>query len=355
MVHDVTGKARWQAWLEGGAADEITLRENEAAWQRLRLRPRVLRGLDGSHLRCPLGARTLPHPIFVAPMAHQAALHPQAEAGCAVAAAALGAGFVLSCQSNTPMEDIARLYLADAGRGALWCQLHWLHTREACLAYLQRAADAGFEAAVLTLDAPVQGFRDRERASGFTLAAGTGNANLPERPEHTLAELLAAAPTWRELAWLIQRSPLPLWLKGVLHPQDAVLAAEHGAGGLIVSNHGARQLDTVLATADALPDVAAANGGRLPLLVDGGLRRGTDVLKALALGAQAVLVGRPVARALAADGARGVAGALRQLLDELTIAMALCGLREPAQAPDAARAGDFFARLPVNAINSRLS
>jgi 4-hydroxymandelate oxidase len=354
MVHDVTGKARWQAWLEGGAADEITLRENEAAWQRLRLRPRVLRGLDGSHLRCPLGARTLPHPIFVAPMAHQAALHPQAEAGCAVAAAALGAGFVLSCQSNTPMEDIARLYLADAGRGALWCQLHWLHTREACLAYLQRAADAGFEAAVLTLDAPVQGFRDRERASGFTLAAGTGNANLPERPDHTLAELLAAAPTWRELAWLIQHSPLPLWLKGVLHPQDAVLAAEHGAGGLIVSNHGARQLDTVLATADALPDVAAANGGRLPLLVDGGLRRGTDVLKALALGAQAVLVGRPVGRALAADGARGVAGALRQLLDELTIAMALCGLREPAQAPDAARAGDFFARLPANATNSRL-
>ncbi len=354
MVHDMTRQAGWQAWLEGGAADEITLRENEAAWQRLRLRPRVLRGLDGSHLRCRVGARTLPHPVFVAPMAHQAALHPQAEAGCAVAAAALGAGFVLSCQSSTPMEDIARLYLADAGRGALWCQLHWLHTREASLAYLQRAADAGFEAGVLTLDAPVQGFRDRERASGFVLTLGTGSVNLPSSPAHTLIDLLAAAPTWADLAWLVQRSPLPLWLKGALHPQDAVLAAEHGASGLIVSNHGARQLDTVLATADALPDVAAANRQRLALMVDGGVRRGTDVLKALALGAQAVLVGRPVARALAADGAQGVARALRQLLDELTIAMALCGLRQPSQAAEAAAAGDFFAPFHANASHSRL-
>ncbi len=355
MVHDMTGNAGWQAWLDGGAADEITLRENEVAWQRLRLRPRVLRALDGSHLHCRVGARALPHPVFVAPMAHQAALHPHAEAGCAVAAAALGAGFVLSCQSNTPMEDIARLYLADAGRGALWCQLHWLHTREACLAYLQRAADAGFEAAVLTLDAPVQGFRDRERASGFTLPAAVRSVNLAVEPAHTLAELLAAAPTWADLAWLAQRSPLPLWLKGVLHPQDAVLAAGHGASGLIVSNHGARQLDTALATADALPDVVAANGERLPILVDGGLRRGTDVLKALALGAQAVLVGRPVARALAANGTQGVARALRQLLDELTIALALCGLREPAQAAPTAAVGDLFAPRHGNAINSRLS
>lgn len=354
MVDPVSTQPGWQAWLDGGAADEITLRENVAAWQGLRLCPRVMRDLAGSHTRCRLGPRTLPHPVFVAPMAHQAALHPQAEAGCAVAAAAMGAGFVLSCQSSTPLEDVARLYLADAGRGALWCQLHWLHTRDACLAWLQRAADAGFEAAVLTLDAPVQGFRDRERASGFALPAGVRSVNLPPQPERRLEELLAAAPTWDDLAWLTQRSPLPVWLKGVLHPQDAALAADHGACGLIVSNHGARQLDTVLATADALPEVALANRNRLPLLVDGGVRRGTDVLKAFALGAQAVLVGRPVARALATDGAEGVARVLRQLLDELAIAQALCGLREPAQAAEAAAAGDFFAPRHANASNSRL-
>lgn len=348
------GEAPWQAWLEGGAADQITLRENEAAWQHLRLRPRLMQALAGSHLRCAIGARRLPHPVFVAPMAHQAALHPQGEAGCALAAAALGAGFVLSCQASTPLEDVARLYLADPGRGSLWCQLHWLGSREATLAYIRRAADAGFEVAVLTLDAPVQGFRDRERASGFTLPAGVRSVNLPPPAPQGLAALLAAAPTWADLAWLTRHSPLPVWAKGVLHPQDAVLAADHGASGLIVSNHGARQLDTVIASADALPAVAEANAGRLPILIDGGIRRGTDVIKALGLGAQAVLVGRPVARALAAQGAQGVAQALRQLLDELTIALALCGLRQPADAAKAAQAGDLFAAHHVNAKNSRL-
>lgn len=350
----MTGEPAWQAWLDGGAADEITLRDNEAAWQRLRLRPRLMRPLEGSHLRTPLGTRSLPHPLFIAPMAHQAVLHPQAEAGCAVAAAALGAGFVLSCQASTALEDVARLYLADPGRGALWCQLHWLGSREATLAYIQRAADAGFESAVLTLDAPVQGFRDRERATGFTLPAGVRSVNLPAATPTDLAALLAAAPTWADLAWLTRHSPLPVWAKGVLHPQDAVLAAEHGASGLIVSNHGARQLDTAIASADALPAVAEANAGRLPLMVDGGIRRGTDVLKALGLGAQAVLVGRPMARALAAQGAQGVAQALRQLLDELSIALALCGLRQPVDAATAARHGDLFAPHHVNAKNSRL-
>lgn len=346
--------AAWHAWLEGGAADEITLRDNEAAWQALRLRPRVLRDLAGSQLGCTVGGRVLPHPLFVAPMAHQSALHPQAEVGCAVAAAALGASFVLSCQASTALEDVARLYLADRGRGTLWCQLHWLDTRDTSLGYLQRAADAGFEAAVLTVDAPVQGHRDRERASGFLLPPGAGSVNLPPTAPHTLASLLAAAPTWRDLAWLTGHSPLPVWVKGVLHPQDAVLAAEHGASGLIVSNHGGRQLDTAPATAQALPEVAQAIGQRLPILVDGGLRRGTDVVKAFALGAQGVLVGRPIARALADGGAQGVARALRQWLDELAIALALCGLREPAQAAEAALAGDLFAPGSLNAINSRL-
>ncbi|WP_291140447.1 alpha-hydroxy acid oxidase [Hydrogenophaga sp.] len=359
MTPDNDALPAWHAWLEGGAGDEVTLRDNEAAWQDLRLRPRVLHSLAGSQLRTTLGDRALPHPLFMAPMAHQAALHPQGESASALAAAALGAGYVLSCQASTPLEDIARLVLADSGRGPLWFQLHWLGSRNATLALIQRAAAAGFEAAVLTLDAPVQGFRDRERASGFVLPAGVSSVNLTDRPVPTsLSALLAQAPTWHDLAWLTQHSPLPVWAKGILHPGDAVLAAEHGASGLIVSNHGARQLDTVLATAQALPDIVAANAGRLPLVVDGGVRRGTDVLKALALGADAVMLGRPLARALATDGAQGVARALRQLVDELHIALALCGLTQPGQARSAHLAGDLFAPKSaaafVNAKNSRL-
>lgn len=344
----------WLGWLDGGAADEVTLRANVEAWQRVSLRPRVLQALAGSHLRATLANGTLPTPLFVAPMAFQAVLHPHAETGMAMAAAALGAGFVLSCQSSTPMEEVARVYLGDPGRGALWAQLHWLGDRDTVGGYAARAGAAGYEALVLTVDAPVQGYRDRERASGFALPDGVRAVNLPREATRDAAMVLARAPTWDDLAWLVGHTPLPVWVKGVLHPADARLAVEHGAAGVIVSNHGGRQLDTAVASAMALPDVAEAVAGRIPLLVDGGVRRGTDVLKALGLGAQGVMVGRPMAHALASRGAQGVAAALRQLLDEFAIALALCGLRHPDEARQAACRGELFFPFPENAKHSRL-
>lgn len=320
------------AYLLGGAGDEITLRANAQAWQDLRLWPRRLRPLAGSHTRIDLLGQTWPTPLLVAPMAHQQLAHAQGERGTALAAAALGAGLVLGCQASQPLEDIARLALADAGRGPLWFQLHLLPRRDDTLGLVRRAEDAGFEALVLTIDAPVQGVRDRERATGFQLPAGLSAVNLPPPTPLALEALLAGAATGDDLAWLRSRTRLPLLLKGVLHPDDAAAAVALGVDGLIVSNHGGRTLDTAVTTAQALPAVVDAVAGALPVLVDGGIRRGTDVLKALALGASAVLLGRPVLAGLASDGARGVAVVLRQLLDEFIAAQALCGCRHPAEA-----------------------
>lgn len=350
----MTTEPPWHGWLDGGAADEITLRSNIDAWQGLALRPRVLKPLAGSHLRATVGSTPLPNPVFVAPMAHQGALHPHGETGMAMAAAALGASFVLSCQASAPMEEVARAYLGDPGRGALWAQVHWFGDRAAVGDYAHRAAAAGHEALVLTVDAPVQGHRDRERASGFSLPAGLRAVNLPPAHHTDATAVLDLAPDWDDLAWLVGHAPLPVWVKGILHPADARLAVEHGAAGVIVSNHGGRQLDTAIASAVALPDIAEAVGGRVPLLVDGGIRRGTDVVKALGLGAQGVMVGRPLAHALARRGAQGVAAALRQLLDESAIAMALCGLRTPGEARPAARRGDLFSAIHKNEKHSRL-
>lgn len=345
-LHDFDALARARlsaqasAYLAGGAADELTQAANVQAWQRLQLLPRVLRPLAGGHTRSTLLGRALPQPVLLAPVAHQALFHPDAERASALAAAMQGAGLVLSLQSSTRLEDVAALVRDEPGRGPLWLQLHWLHDRGFLQALVQRAEAAGFEALVLTVDAPTQGARDRERRAGFALAPGLRMANLDglaPRPATTGAAgqstlfdgLMPHAATWHDVAWLQNHTRLPLLLKGVLHPADAAQAAGLGVAGLIVSNHGGRTLDTAVTTAQALPRIARALAARpgLPpaLLVDGGIRRGTDVLKALALGAQAVLVGRPAVQALAANGPQGVALALRLLRDELEIAMALTG------------------------------
>ncbi len=331
--------AAW-AFFSGGAADEITLRENIAAWQALRLWPRVLRPLAGGHTRTSLAGHALAHPILLAPVAHQQLAHPQGEWASALAAAAQGAGYVLATQSNVPMERIAEAVLAESGRGPLWFQLYWQADRGLNRALVQRAESAGFEALVLTIDAPVQGVRDRELRAGFTLPDGVRAVHLPDAPAAAAAPprgtycagLPAHAPGWDDLAWLRAHTRLPLWLKGVLHPQDARQAQALGVAGLIVSNHGGRTLDTAPPTAQALPLIRAAVGEALPLLVDGGIRRGTDVLKAVALGANAVLIGRPVVHALASGGALAVARMLRLLRDELEMAMALSGCRTLADA-----------------------
>ncbi len=326
------------AYLAGGAADEHTLRDNAAAWAARRLRPRVLRPLAGGHTRCTLGPHTLAHPILLAPVAYQRLAYPDGELGSALAAAMQGAGYVLSAQASVPLEAVARLVLPEATRGPLWFQLYVQHDRGFTRELVQRAESAGYEALVLTVDAPTSGARDRERRAGFALPPGVAAVNLaglPPRPTPPASAaasalfegLLPHAPTWDDIAWLQGLTRLPLWLKGVLHEDDARQAAALGVAGLVVSNHGGRTLDTAVSTARALPRIAQALQGRLPLLVDGGIRRGTDVLKALALGAQGVLVGRPAVFALAAAGPQGVAHAIRLLRDELEIAMALTGCR----------------------------
>ena len=326
------------AYLCGGAADELTLRANLSAWQRLPLWPRVLRPLAGGHTRTTLAGHALAHPILLAPVALQQLAHPEGELASALAAAAQGAGYVLSTQSSTPLEAVAQAVRGDPGRGPLWFQLYWQADRGFNRALVQRAEAAGYEAIVLTADAPVQGVRDRERRAGLTPPPGVRAVHLRDAPAAPpaagtyCAGLPAHAPSWDDLAWLRGCTRLPVWLKGVLHPQDARQALALGVAGLIVSNHGGRTLDTAPATANALPLVREAVQDALPLVVDGGIRRGTDVLKAVALGARAVLVGRPALHALAAGGALGVAQMLRLLRDELEMAMALTGCRTLADA-----------------------
>ncbi|MCZ8014642.1 MAG: alpha-hydroxy acid oxidase [Limnobacter sp.] len=333
--------AHW-AYLFGGAADELTLRKNTTAWQHIELLPRVLRSVQGGHTRIQLFGREYAHPILVAPMAYQQLAHPAGELATALAAAALEAGFVCSTQASTSLENIAELYLPEQGRGPLWFQLYMQHEREFTLELVQRAEQAGYEALVLTVDAPVSGVRDRERQHSFALPAGIEAVNLKHQPLHAPTPFsksgsvlfdhhMAHAPTWTDVDWLASHTRLPVILKGITHPADATSAIEHGAQGLIVSNHGGRVLDTMPATATVLPSIVKAVHDRVPVLVDGGLRRGSDVFKAVALGATAVLVGRPVLHGLVNQGAQGVAHVLRLLRDELEITMALCGCATLAQ------------------------
>ena len=334
------------AYFSGGAADEISLRANRSAWDALPLWPRVLRPLAGGHTRVPLLGRTLAHPILLAPVAFQRMAHPDGELAMAYAAAALGAGVVLSTQASVSLESVAQAVLPDPGRGPLWFQLYLQPDRGFTQALVQRAEAAGYEALVLTVDAPTSGVRDRERRAGFRLPPGVGPVNLaglqaPASPPLSPGQsalfdgLLHHAPTWDDIAWLQSITRLPVLLKGVLHPADARQAVSVGAAGLIVSNHGGRTLNTAPATASALPRVVKAVQGKVPVLVDGGIRRGTDVLKAMALGASAVLVGRPAVWGLANAGAAGVAHVLRLLRDELEVAMALTGCATLAEATPA--------------------
>lgn len=324
------------AYFDGGAGDEISVRNNRACWDSIPLLPRVLRDLRGGHTRQQLLGRTLSHPVLLAPVAYQRMAHPDGELASAHAAAALGAGMVLSMQASVAMDAVAHAMLSAPGRGPLWFQLVMQHDRGFVRELIARVEHAGFEALVLSVDAPVHGARDRERRAGFQLPSGISAVNLssirrtpaPTQPpgQRGLCDgLIDIAPSWSDLDWLQQQTRLPVLLKGVLHPDDARQARNAGIAGLIVSNHGGRTLDTVVPTAWALPRIVQATDGALPVLVDGGIRRGTDIVKAIALGARAVLIGRPYIHGLANAGAVGVAHVLRLLRDELEIAMALSG------------------------------
>ncbi len=326
--------ASW-AYFSGGAGDELTRRWNEESYQRLALIPRVLNG-GGGHTRLNLWGREFAHPIFVAPIAHQKLAHPDGEAATAKAATAMDAGMVLSTLSSMAMEDVVK-----AGAACCWFQLYMQAHRDDTLSIVRRAEACGFEALVVTVDAPVSGARNREQRAGFRLPADLRSENLSHlgaRSQRQLSEgesavfhgFMADAPTWDDIAWLKDQTRLPIVVKGVLAADDAERVIAAGCAGLVVSNHGGRTLDTAIATIDALPEIAARVGGRIPILIDGGVRRGTDVLKALALGADAVLVGRPIVYGLSVVGAFGVAHVLKLLRDEFELAMALTGCRSLA-------------------------
>ncbi|WNG35594.1 alpha-hydroxy-acid oxidizing protein [Archangium minus] len=311
----------------GGADDEVTLRANENAFARLGLVPRVLRGRGRPQLETTLlGCRTS-MPIVIAPTAFHRLAHPDGERATARAAAAAGAIMTVSMASTTAIEEIAE---ASAG-GTLWFQLYLQPDLGFTEALIRRVEAAGCKALVVTVDSPVFGRRERDLRNGFTdlpsglccenmRPAGPGGTRGPARPI-----AFSEALSWEHIDWLRKSTSLPLVLKGLVHPADAKMALERGVDAVLVSNHGGRQLDTIPATLELLPPIAEAIGGRLPILLDGGIRRGTDIVKALALGANAVAIGRPVLWGLAAEGEAGVAHVLETLRSELERAMALCG------------------------------
>ena len=316
-------------YFAGGSGDEWTLAENRRAFGRWAIRPRVLRDVSAVDLRTEAAGRPMPFPVLLAPTALHRLAHPDGELATARAAASLGVTMCLSTVSSVSMEEVA------ATGAPRWFQLYVHRDRDLTADLVRRAHASGFAALVLTVDVPFLGRRERDERNRFRLPESVTMANLrdPRRPAPEgatdLSPYFAAnvdpSVTWDDVAWLRSLTPMPTVLKGVLSPDDARLAVEAGVGAVVVSNHGGRQLDGALAALDALPDVVDAVAGRAEVLMDGGVRRGTDVLKAVALGARAVMIGRPALWGLAVAGERGVRWVLERLRDELGLAMALAG------------------------------
>ncbi len=318
----------WE-YISGAAADEITLRWNREAYDRIRLMPRVLHDVSSVDTRVKVLGHELAFPVLLAPSALHKLAHPEGELATARGAGKAGALMVLSTMSSTEIEDVAH-----AASGPLWFQLYVQRDLGFTTHLVQRAEAAGYKALVVTVDTPTEGARNRQQRAHFHFTPGIEPVNLRGVPtakskivdeRSAFAGILPARLTWKDIEWLQKTSKLPILLKGILNPEDADIAARSGIAGILVSNHGARNLDTVPATIDALPRVTDKVAGRIPVLVDGGVRRGTDVLKALAFGAAAVLVGRPVFYGLANGGADGVASMLNILRREFEMAMALSG------------------------------
>jgi 4-hydroxymandelate oxidase len=315
------------AFAAAGADDEVTVAENVAAWRRWRLRPRMLNDITridtGTSV---LGAR-VDTPIMVAPFGRHKLFHPDGERASARGAGAAGAVFVLPTTSTVSIEDVA----AEPVAAPRWFQLYLPPDRALAENLIDRAAAAGFSAIVLTVDQPVYGASPRAARAPLAPSPDIRNANLPGQPiaqnsyKAGYTGTVTFPATWRDLEWLVRRAALDVLVKGVLRGDDAARCVDAGAKAIIVSNHGGRHLDGTVATADALAEIAGKVGGKTELYVDGGIRRGSDIVKARALGARAVLVARPVIWGLALDGADGVRMVLDHLRTELVRAMALCG------------------------------
>jgi 4-hydroxymandelate oxidase len=320
----------------GGSGDLVTLRSCTESFARWRLLPRVLRGVREVSTATSVLGQEVALPVLVAPMGLHRLFHDEGELAAARAAKTAGTIFALSTTASLVLEEVA------AAAGPWWFQLYAFRDRERTREFVARAAAAGAAALVVTVDTPLPGRREADLRNRFALPADVSFANLPEYAPaiddasgsmvtRTVNAIFDPALTWTDLDWLASLSSLPVALKGVLHPDDAVRALDHGARAVIVSNHGGRQLDSAIAALDALPAVVAAVAGRAEILVDGGVRRGGHVLIALALGARAVLVGRPLAWGLAVDGEAGVRHVLELLRTELERDLLLCGLASPAE------------------------
>jgi isopentenyl diphosphate isomerase/L-lactate dehydrogenase-like FMN-dependent dehydrogenase len=320
-------------YIAGGADDEVSLRRNREAYGKWALRPRVLVDVSSCDTSATVLGQRVSMPILVAPTAFHGLVHPEGEIGTARGAAAAGTIMVVSAIATRTMEEIAAAIAAPR-----WFQLYVWKDREVTAELVKRAARAGYRAICLTVDTPLLGRREKDERNAFTLPPGIGIANV--RPagldgmpdsEHGSAfakyvkEMLDPAVSWRDLAWLRSLTSLPIVVKGIMTMEDAKIAVEHGVEGIVVSNHGGRQLDSTPATLDVLPEIVDVVRGRAEVFMDGGIRRGTDVLKAIALGARAVLVGRSPLWGLALGGADGVHAVLEHLRKEFALAMALSG------------------------------
>jgi isopentenyl diphosphate isomerase/L-lactate dehydrogenase-like FMN-dependent dehydrogenase len=317
-------------YMAGGAGDEHTLRANSAAFARWDLRPRVLVDVGGVSAATTVLGTEVTLPVLIAPTAFQRLANPEGELPMARAAAAAGTVMTLSTLSSVTPAELA----AAAPGAAQWFQLYWSRDRAFTQELVEGAVEAGFSALMLTVDLPVAGRRERDVRAGFALPDDLPLPNLPislrREDFHTaLHEAVDDTLTWRDLEWLHSVSSLPLVVKGILTAEDALLAAEHGAAAVVVSNHGGRQLDGVPATLEVLPEVVEAVGERVEVFLDGGIRRGVDVLKALALGARAVLSGRAVLWGLAADGEEGATQVLSLLRKEIELGLKLLGCPSP--------------------------
>jgi 4-hydroxymandelate oxidase len=319
-------------FLDGGAGYGSTLRENVSAFERIRLWPRVLRDVSKIDVSIDLFGRRLSSPILLAPTGYHKVFHPEGELAVVRAANEAGSLLIAANFATTSIEDMAR-----ASTRPLWFQLYINPDRTSTERVIRAAVDSGCEAIVVTVDFPVNGPRDRELRAGFKLPEGVIRENLrhlgvdlagaPHRPVATEVYnfIRASDATWEDIERLRASVKVPVLLKGILHPDDAIEAVRRGVDGIVVSNHGGRSLDTAPATMEVLPRIVSAVGGRIPVLVDGGVRRGVDVLKALCLGAKAVMVGRPYCWGLCVGGEQGVARVLQILDVETRMAMGLIG------------------------------
>jgi len=328
-------------YIAGGAGSEATMRFNREAFDNWRIVPRMLRDVSDRDLSVELFGTTLPAPVLLAPIGVQTLVHPEGEAASARAACRLNLPYVYSTAATKTPEEVAA-----AGDGPRWYQLYWPRHRDVTRSFLQRAEAAGYTVLVVTLDTRVLAWRERDLAHAYLpmlKGVGTGiyfsdpvfRGQLAQSPEEDPAAAVKAwtecfsdlSHNWDDLAFLRDSTSMPIVLKGIMHPDDALFAVKLGIDGLIVSNHGGRQVDGGMAALDALPPIVEAVHGKVPVLFDSGIRRGSDILKALALGARAVLIGRPYMWGLAAAGDAGVAEVLNRLLADFDLTMAMSGYK----------------------------